>query len=141
VTLPIRVVLLDGATAPKRGTKGSAGLDLCALETTWVGDVPAMVRTGVHVAIPEGWVGLVCIRSSVATKRRLSLVNSVAVIDSDYTGEILLALASSAGPQKVQAGERIAQLVVVPCFADGIAVVDALEPTDRGAFGFGSTGQ
>ena len=99
-----------------------------------------MVRTGVSVEIPEGWVGLVAVRSSVG-RRGIVLSNSVAVIDADYRGEILLSLRATRYGEIVGIGERIAQLVIVPCFTGGVEVVDALSPTVRADGGFGSTGR
>ena len=136
----LRITLAPGATAPTRGTPGSAGLDLCALEGVALRDSPTMVRTGVSVEIPEGWVGLVAVRSSVG-RRGIVLSNSVAVIDADYRGEILLSLRATRYGEIVGIGERIAQLVIVPCFTGGVEVVDALSPTVRADGGFGSTGR
>ena len=91
--------------------------------------------------IPEGLVGLVFARSGLASKRSLAPANKVGVIDSDYRGEIMVALHNhSDKPQTVEAGERIAQIAFVPDVAAAFEEVEELEDTARGAGGFGSTG-
>lgn len=127
----------------KRASEGAAGFDLRINEDVKVlGDRPAeIVGTGVRVAIPDGNVGLVFIRSSMG-KRGIKLANSVGVIDADYRGEIKLALVSH-GPnyQHLERGTRVAQLVIVPCYMGGIEHVEWLDETARGDGGFGSTGE
>lgn len=132
----------SGVFELERATDGSAGFDLRVNEDVvfHAGD-SRLVGTGTRVAIPDGHVGLVFIRSSMAVKRGLQLQNSVGVIDADYRGEVKVALrnASEAGTSVIR-GERIAQLVVVP-FVGDVERVDALDGTERGEGGFGSTGQ
>ena len=126
----------------KRATDGSAGFDLCVNEdVVFQASESHLVGTGTRVAIPDGYVGLVFIRSSMAAKRGFQLQNSVGVIDADYRGEIKVALRNTgdAGTSVIR-GERIAQLVVVP-FVGDVERVDTLEETSRGDGGFGSTGK
>ncbi len=126
-----------------RATEGSAGLDLSCLETLIIDpQTTLLVPTGIAVAIPSGFVGKVYIRSSLAVKMGITLVNSVGVIDSDYRGEIKIALYNiSPHPVNILGGERIAQLVIEPILMPDLEFVDDLPETLRGEGGFGSTGQ
>ena len=91
--------------------------------------------------IPEGYVGLVYARSGIACKRGLAPANKVGVIDSDYRGEILVALHNHSDlPQTIERGERIAQIVITPYLAVQFEQADTLTDTARGEGGFGSTG-
>jgi len=129
-----------GDHAPEVATKGSAGLDLFVNSLS---DDRLTIGTGVHVEIPKGWVGLLVPRSSWGVKG-FSLANTVGVIDSDYRGEIKLVrdLHPTKGRLELKKGDKIAQLVVVRCFAEAQAVdsLDQLSITARGDGGFGSTG-
>ena len=134
----------ERAVAPAYGSAAAAGADLYA-----VMDAPLMiapnetilVHTGLAVEIPDGFVGLVCARSGLATKRGLAPANKVGVIDADYRGEIMVALHNhSMEPQTIEQGERIAQLVLVPYLTADYEQADNLSDTERGAGGFGSTG-
>lgn len=99
-----------------------------------------MIPTGVRCEIPEGYVGLVFARSSVA-ELGLMLANGVGVIDSGYTGEIMVPLVNVGRIESyVLRGERIAQLVIVPCMLPKFEQVESLGDTERGDGGFGSTG-
>ena len=92
--------------------------------------------------IPQGHAGLIFARSSLGVKRGLAPANKVGVVDSDYRGEFLIFLYNQSGePQTVQPGERVAQLVIVPVRRETFEEVEALEDTDRGQGGFGSTGR
>ena len=145
MTQKVRYQKLDSrAVQPKYGSADAAGADLYA-----VMDVPltlqpgetALVHTGLAVEIPAGFVGLVCARSGLATKRGLAPANKVGVIDADYRGEIMVALHNhSAEAQNIDHGERIAQLVLVPYLTAAYEQADDLSDTQRGAGGFGSTG-
>ncbi len=131
------------AILPTRGSTAAAGLDLYALDgvTVGVGET-VLVHTGIALAIPEGYAGFIYARSGIATKRGLAPANKVGVIDADYRGEIMVALHNhSATEQAVEAGERIAQLVVAPFLSVELAVVEALDETERASGGFGSTGK
>lgn len=125
----------------QRASDGSAGFDLRATDDALIKPCRVvMVGTGVRVSIPENHVGLVFVRSSVG-KRGVALANGVGVIDADYRGEVKLALVNgSSSWQKVNAGDRVAQLVIVPFVGDAERV-DTLDGTERGEGGFGSTGR
>ena len=93
------------------------------------------------MAIPEGWAGLIFARSGLASKRDLAPANKVGVVDADYRGEWWIPLHNHGDqPRTVEPGERIAQLVIVPCMTASFFEVDSLDETARGAGGFGSTG-
>lgn len=130
--------------APKVQTTGSAGLDLFNNGSTPITLVPGkseVVSTGFYVEIPEGYVGLVFARSSLGFKFDCTLANSVGVIDSDYRGEVKVKIHNHSDNIKfLMPGERMAQIVVVPCLAK-FTQVDELSETERGANGFGSTGK
>ena len=101
-----------------------------------------LVSTALAMEIPEGYGGFIYARSGLAAKRGLAPANKVGVIDSDYRGEVMVALYNqSAVPQSVEAGERIAQLVIAPVYQAVFEETDALADTARGAGGFGSTGR
>lgn len=142
----ISVKKLEGrAVLPSYGSASAAGADLYALtdgEVTFRPGETKFVHTGIALEIPEGYVGLVYARSSLACKRGLAPANKVGVIDSDYRGEIMVALHNHSGEvQKVSDGERIAQLVVAPYLRAEFREADKLTETERGEGGFGSTGK
>lgn len=126
---------------PTRAYEHDAGADLRASEGVFIGSGRfAKVSTGVRVSIPEGYVGLLAARSGLCW-RGLLMANGVGIIDSGFTGEIKVPLYNARNtPSSVLAGERIAQLVVVPCELPTFRRVDKLEETERGEGGFGSTG-
>ena len=142
----VKIKKLDEkAVTPTYGSQFSAGADLY-----YAGDEPltveagktVLVHTGIAMEIPEGLVGLIFARSGLATKRSLAPANKVGVIDSDYRGEIMVALHNhSEVPQTIEARERVAQLVLVPYIAAAFEEADELDDTARGAGGFGSTGR
>ena len=146
MNIPMKIKKLHpDAVLPAYASAGAAGADLHALaeagEITVEAGQTVLLHTGVAVAIPEGYVGLVYARSGMATKRGLAPANKVGVIDSDYRGEIMVALHNHGTvPQTVAAGDRIAQLVIAPVVTAAFEEVDDLDDTDRGAGGFGSTG-
>ena len=131
---------------PAYATPGSAGMDLRACIDEAV-TIPAgergMIPTGLAIALPgPEWVALVYARSGLAIKHGLAPANCVGVIDSDYRGEVVVALRNYAGePYTVEPGERVAQLVLTPVTQAAVSVVDSLDETQRGAGGFGSTGR
>ena len=137
--------LCDWATVPTYGTAEAAGADLYACLEENVVIAPgqtAFVPTGIAMAIPAGFAGLIYARSGLACKRDLAPANKVGVIDSDYRGQIIVALHNHGNePQTVCNGDRIAQLVIAPVFTPGFAEVQELDDTQRGAGGFGSTGK
>ena len=136
------IKLCEDAVVPTYGTEFSAGADLYSVsEATIMPGETAFLGTGIATAIPEGLVGLVYARSGMACKRNLAPANKVGVIDSDYRGEIKVALHNHGNlPQTVSKGERIAQLVIAPYLRAEYEVVDTLDATVRGEGGFGSTG-
>ena len=132
------------ATVPTRGSASAAGYDLYAASTYNI-EIPrgetVKIGTGIAVEIPEGYFGAVFARSGLATKKGLRPANAVGVIDSDYRGELIVALHNDSNmTQYVDAGERIAQLVILPYLNVDFTEVDKLNSTDRGEGGFGSTG-
>ena len=141
--MKILFTLDDGATAPTRAHSTDAGLDLYSLHPA---NIPPggreLVGTGVHVSIPPGYVGLICPRSGLAHKQGLTVLNAPGVIDAGYTGEIKVNLHNTdCMAQHVDAGDRIAQLVIAPIPDAHLVQVDTLESTERGDSGHGSTGQ
>jgi dUTP pyrophosphatase len=140
--LPFRRLDAD-AQLPSAQHPGDAGLDLRALADVKVGPGErAMIPTGVAVAIPSGYAGLVLPRSGLASKSGLTLANSPGLIDSGYRGEVVCAVVNldRDTPVLVSAGDRIAQLVIVPLPAVDPSWVDELPDSERGEGGFGSTG-
>ncbi len=137
--------LKEGAVLPRYGSEFAAGADLYALtdgEVTFLPGETKFVHTGIAVEIPEGYAGLVYARSSLATKRGLAPANKVGVIDSDYRGEVMVALHNHSGEtQTIGNGERIAQLVVTPFLRAEFYEADKLSETARDTGGFGSTGR
>lgn len=127
---------------PTRAHKGDAGLDLTANENIVIpSGQRRTINLGTAVAIPEGQVGLLCPRSGHAAKHGLTTLTVPGVIDPGYTGDLKIVLYNTdPKPFEVQAGDRIAQLLVVP-FTNLTPVGRPLDTTDRGAAGFGSTGK
>lgn len=143
---PIRVKKLHpNALLPTYGSAEAAGADLyaCLEESVTVpAGATVFIPTGLALEVPVGCAGLIYARSSMGTKRGLAPANKVGVIDSDYRGQVMVALHNHGGDdQVIQPGERIAQLLITPVFTPGFREVDDLTHTDRGAGGFGSTGR
>ena len=133
------------AKAPIRATDGAAGWDLSAygsgkLVYPEYMATPIKYHTGIAVEIPPGYVGLVFPRSSVY-KTGMFLSNCVGVIDSDYRGEICFIYNNFLPGAKYGKGDRIGQLVIVPCPSVEMVEVEELSETERGSGGFGSTGK
>lgn len=146
MTAPVSVKLLDPrAKLPVYGSADAAGADLYALADGPVTVAPGetvMLHTGLAFAIPQGFVGLVCARSSLGAKRGLAPANKVGVIDADYRGEVRVALHNHGSvPQVVEDGDRVAQLVIIPYLTAQFAPAEELDGTERGSGGFGSTGK
>ena len=141
--MKILFTLDDGATAPTRAHDTDAGLDLYSLQSATIPPGGReLVGTGVHVAIPPGYVGMICPRSGLAHKSGLTVLNAPGIIDAGYTGEIKVNL-YNAGDEVcwVETGTRIAQLVITPIPDAHLVQVDTLEATERGDSGHGSTGE
>ena len=139
-TLPVRFTH-PHAELPTRAHPTDAGLDLAASETTQVAPrIVTLVPTGIAVAIPAGYVGLLVARSSLAVKQSMTLANGVGVIDSDYRGEIKIPIIPLDGCHNlIQAGQKIAQLIILPIALPTVEVVSELPESARGLGGFGST--
>ena len=136
----MKIMLDEGAILPTRAHPWDAGLDLYAMESGFVfSDSRHTFDTGVHVEIPEGYVGLIKSKSGLMVKHGLLTDGT---IDCGYTGSIRVCLFNQREDDfYVQAGDKIAQLVIVPCLLPELELVDKLEETDRGDNGFGSTGR
>ncbi|MBD5134100.1 MAG: dUTP diphosphatase [Clostridiales bacterium] len=146
MTAPVSVKLLDPrAKLPAYGSADAAGADLYALTDGPVAVAPGetvLIRTGLALAIPQGYVGLVYARSGLATRQGLAPANKVGVIDADYRGELMVSLHNHSGETRtVECGDRIAQLVIAPYLTAQFQRADELDDTRRGAGGFGSTGR
>jgi dUTP pyrophosphatase len=137
--------LREGAIFPAYATANSAGADLYACidePVTIRHNMTEMIPLGFSMAIPQGWVGLIFARSGLASKRDLAPANKVGVVDADYRGEWFIPMHNHGrGLQVVYPGDRIAQLVIVPCLTAAFYEVESLDETERGAGGFGSTGK
>lgn len=143
--LKIKIVR-EGADVPVRATDGSAGYDLKACITEDLLLLPKetkMIPTGIAIQLASNqYVGLLFSRSSIAVKYGQIQPNAVGVIDSDYRGEIMVALKNtSTEGYTIRKGDRIAQLVIVPVALPEVEVCDELEESARGTGGFGSTGR
>ena len=145
---PIRIALRrlphgGGLPLPAYATTGAAGMDVVAAEDVALAPGErAAVATGFAIAIPEGFEVQVRPRSGLALKHGLTCLNTPGTIDADYRGEVKVILANlGSEPFEVRRGERIAQLVPAAVTAATLVEVDALDDTDRGLGGFGSTGR
>lgn len=128
---------------PHYANPGDAGADLVASEgVTLAPGERALVGTGVAIALPEGYAAFVVPRSGLAAKHGITIVNSPGTVDAGYRGEIKVALLNTdaRAPYEVVAGDRIAQLVIMPVTRANFIPVEALPESVRGAGGFGSTG-
>jgi dUTP pyrophosphatase len=136
-------VLLRGAEPPSYAHAGDAGADLVSVDDVTLGPGQrATVGTGISIALPDGYVALVVPRSGLAAKHGITIVNTPGTIDAGYRGEIRVILLNTdvVDPYTVSAGDRIAQLVVLPVTRARFIPVERLPGTERGAGGFGSTG-
>ena len=134
--------LNDNAKLPTYGSPYAAGADLYAAEgVTVAAGATAFVHTGIAVELPAGTVGLVYARSGLACKQDLAPANKVGVSDCDYRGEVIVALHNhGTSARTVEAGDRIAQLVIAPYYTAQFEEAQELSQTVRGEGGFGSTG-
>ena len=138
-------ILRENALLPTYGSEQAAGADLYAsLEAPVVinpGET-AFIPTGISLEVPVGCAGLIYARSGIACKRGLAPANKVGVVDSDYRGEIIVALHNHGNAaQTVDNGERVAQFVITPVLTPAYVVADSLSDTARNQGGFGSTGK
>lgn len=138
--------LNEKAILPHIASLGAAAADLHALL-----DDPITIKAGERVLVPTGisielpsseYVALICARSGMAFKRGLALANGIGVIDSDYRGELLVAIINTGNiDQIIEPGDRIAQLMILPVITPVYIETDEIGETERGAGGFGSTGK
>ncbi len=137
--------LKENALVPTYGTEFSAGADLYACLDEAIDINPGetvFIPTGLAIEIPEGYAGFIYARSGLSCKRGLAPANKVGVIDSDYRGEIMVALHNhSDNIVPISSEERIAQIVIAPYIRADFEVADELQDTVRGEGGFGSTGR
>ena len=136
----MKITLDKGAKMPTRAHSTDAGLDLYAMDTQIVpAKESAVFDTGVHVELPEGTAGFLKSKSGLNTKHGIT---SEGVIDVGYTGSIVAKLYNHSGKDyKVNAGDKITQLVIVPILTPELELVESLGETERGNKGFGSTGK
>lgn len=141
--VPIKIINAN-ATIPTKGSADAAGYDLYAATDTKIMIKPhttVKVDTGIAVALPEGTFGGIFARSGIATKRGLRPANGVGIIDSDYRGNIIVALHNDTDiVQYIEPKERIAQLIIIPYIDIKFEKKEKLSSTERGTGGFGSSG-
>lgn len=144
IELPMVVDTANGAKVPTYAHETDAAADLYAMEDVALKEhsLGNKIRTGVKIQLPEGWLALIIPRSSIGAKTPLRLSNSVGLIDSGYRGELGV-LYDNIGdePYVINAGDRIAQLLVMPSYRFQAKVVDVLADSDRGETGFGDSGK
>lgn len=135
----MKIKLDAGAKMPERAHETDAGLDLFSMESGWVNPGGAAIfDTGVHVAIPKGYVGLITSKSGLMKQG----ITSRGTIDSGYTGSIKAVLFNHGDRGvHIKIGDKITQLVLLPIITPELELVDDLEETERGGNGFGSTGR
>ena len=136
----MKIMLDAGAYMPTRAHEDDAGLDLYAMDSQIVcAKESAVFDTGVHIELPQGTAGFLKSKSGLNVKYGLT---SDGVIDSGYTGSIVVKLYNHSGyDYTVRAGDKISQLVILPVCISDLTLVDKLDTTDRGDAGFGSTGR
>jgi len=136
----MKVKLEPGAKMPTRAHDSDAGYDLYAMETQIVSaKESAVFDTGVHIALPEGHAGLLVSKSGMNVKHDIT---STGLIDAGYTGSIKVKLYNHGGyDYRVEAGDKISQIVIIPVRTPTLELVDELEATERGNGGFGSSGR
>ena len=141
----MKIMLDKGAKMPTRAHAYDAGLDLYAPEGEGIWTVPpcggsVVIDTGVHMEIPEGYCGLLVSKSGLNVKHDLT---STGLIDAHYTGSITVKLYNHHPCLRydVKPGDKISQIVILPCLRPEMEIADTLEETDRGDKGFGSTGR
>lgn len=143
--MELRFRILDAAaTLPSRAHAGDAGLDLHSAQAAHIGPGERwQISTGLAVEIPDGHAGLVLPRSGLALRYGISLVNAPGLIDSGYRGEIGVLLLNNDPAEifRVEPGDRIAQLVVVPVTGLSPVAAEELATSERGEGGFGSSGR
>ena len=145
--VPLRFTRMgeEEVPAPSYQTEGAAGMDICAAIGQPVTIPPgerALIPTGWAVAIPPGYEGQIRPRSGLALRHGVTVLNAPGTVDSDYRGEMAVLLVNHGkDPFVIRKGDRIAQLVICPVAHAEALVVPSLDPTSRGAGGYGSTGR
>lgn len=136
----MKIKLDPGAYMPERAHPADAGLDLRSTEAHFIDGFGSItVDTGVHVEIPEGYVGMMKSKSGLNVKHGIT---SEGVIDAGYTGSIVVKLYNnSPNEYYINKGDKISQLVIMPIITPELELVSSLEETERGDNGFGSTGR
>ena len=136
----MEIMLDNGAYMPSRGHGTDAGLDLCTPKAVTVPAYgSATVDTGVHVALPRGCAGLLVSKSGLNVRHDIT---STGLIDEGYTGSIVVKLYNhGGGDYRLEAGDKITQLVVLPVVRESLEQVSVFNATERGDNGFGSTGR
>jgi len=144
IELPMTVDTNAGAKVPTYAHDTDAAADLYAMEDQLIesNSYCNKIRTGIKIQLPEGWLAMILPRSSIGAKTPLRLSNSVGLIDSGYRGELgILYDNTSDADYFIHAGDRIAQLLVMPSYRFQAKVVDILADSDRGEGGFGASGK
>ena len=136
----MKIKLDHGAYMPERAHETDAGLDIRSPESKIIfGHDSVVIDSGVHVEIPAGFVGFLKSKSGLNIKHGIT---SEGVIDSGYTGSIRVKLYNNSSEMyKIEQGDKITQLVILPILTPDLELVDSLEDTERGDHGFGSTGK
>lgn len=140
----LRVIYDDQPQEISYANPGDAGIDLRSAENTVVfAGQRKLVHCGIRVALPKGTVGMVCPRSGLAGRDGITVLNAPGILDEGYRGEVMVILHNTDDRNafRISKGDRIAQLVVVPYIRCEIAEVEHLDDTERGEYGFGSTGR
>jgi dUTP pyrophosphatase len=141
----LKIKKLDkDAIIPKYGSEDAAGFDLYSLSNEEIkinSHETVLIKTGIALEIPKGYAGFIYARSGLASKKGLAPANKVGVVDSDYRGEIIVALHNHSNEeQTISAHERVAQMVIMPYVKAIFEETNELDDTTRGTGGFGSTG-
>lgn len=136
----MKIKLDPGAFLPVRAHPTDAGLDLRSPYRAWMPSYgSAIIDTGVHIEIPESYVGMLKSKSGLNVQHGIT---NEGVIDSGYTGSIVVKLYNhTPHGYYIEKGDKISQLVILPIITPTLELVDELEPTERGENGFGSTGK
>ena len=142
--IEVKIVNHSNNPLPEYSTKDSAGMDVRAMLDEPVTLRPlerALIPTGLHIQLPEGYECQIRPRSGLALKKGITVLNTPGTIDADYRGEIKIILINlSSEPFTIENGERICQMVIKEYVKATLTHVDALDDTERGAGGFGHTG-
>lgn len=143
--MKVEIINKSNNPLPEYATTQSAGLDLRAFLATPVTLQPGehqLIKTGLHIALPEGYEAQIRPRSGLAFKHGITVLNAPGTIDADYRGEIgVLLINLSSKPYTIESGDRICQMVIAPYARVHFELQSKLEKSERGAGGFGSTGK